>query len=200
MARGSRTVRATLDDTGEPIAKVTVFAMQFGRYEGARKLIPFFVPEECCWLGSHAVTDESGQYSLVLPAGEFLVMGRSREAWPLESDTTQVFGYPPTFYPGVVEPTEAQRIKVGVGEEVGNIDFALVPARTSRVSGTVLNAAGAPVANESGTLSQEVMGPQGGSISPASETAQTGLDGRFSVNNVRAGEYMLAVRVPAAND
>jgi len=189
-----------VDDTGEPIAKVTVSAMQFGRYEGARKLIPFFVPEECCWLGGHAVTDESGQYSLVLPPGEFVVMGRSRETWPLESDTTQVFGYPPSFYPGVIEPTEAQRIKVGVGEEVGNIDLALVPARTSRVSGTVLNAAGAPVANESVTLSQEVMGPQGGSISPASDTAQTGPDGRFSVNNVRAGDYMLAVRVPAATD
>ena len=76
-------------------------------------------------------------------------MGLSRETWPLESDTTQVLGYPPLFYPGVVEPTEAQRVKVGVGQEVGNIDFALVPARTARVSGTVVNAAGAPVANES---------------------------------------------------
>ena len=56
-------------------------------------------------------TDESGQYSLVLPPGEFVVMGQSRETWPLESDTTQVFGYPPSFYPGVIEPTEAQRIK-----------------------------------------------------------------------------------------
>ena len=123
--------------------------MQFGRHQGVRRLIPFIVPEECCWRGGHAMTDESGQYSLVLPPGEFVVMGQSRETWPLESDTTQVFGYPPSFYPGVIEPTEAQRIKVGVGQEVGNIDFALVPARTSRVSGTVLNAAGAPVANES---------------------------------------------------
>ena len=43
------------------------------------------------------------------------------------------------------------------------------------------------------------MGPQGGSIfSP--NTAQTGPDGRFSVNNVQAGEYLLAVRTAAAND
>jgi hypothetical protein len=189
-----------VDDTGEPIAKVSVWAMQFGRHQGARKLIPFIVPEEGLWLGGHAITDESGQYSLVLPPGEFVVRGQSRETWPLESDTTQVFGYPPSFYPGVIEPTEAQRIKVGVGQEVGNIDFALVPARTSRVSGTVFNAAGAPVANESVTLSQEVMGPQGGSTFPSSNTAQTGPDGRFSVNNVQAGEYMLAVRSAAGND
>jgi hypothetical protein len=188
-----------VDDTGEPIAKVSVYAMQLGRHQGERRLIPFFVPEECCWLGSHAVTDESGQYSLVLPPGEFVVMGRSRETWPLESDIKQVFGHPPAFYPGVIEPTEAQRIKVGAGQEVGNIDFALVAARTSRVSGTVLNAAGAPVANESVTLSPEVMGPQGGSISPPI-TTQTEPDGRFLVNNVQAGEYLLAVRSGATND
>jgi hypothetical protein len=188
-----------VDDTGEPIAKVSVWAMQFGRHQGARRLIPFVVPEECCWRGAHGQTDENGEYSLVLPPGEFVVMGLSRETWPLEADTTQVFGYPPSFYPGVIEPTEAQRIKVGVGQEVGNIDFALVPARTSRVSGTVLNAAGAPVANESVTLSQEVMGPQGGSMfSP--NTVQTGPDGRFSLNNLQAGEYLLAVRSSAAND
>jgi hypothetical protein len=189
-----------VDETGEPVANVPVHAMQFGRYQGVRKLIPFFVPEECCWRSSFASTDDSGQYSLVLPPGEFVVMGQSRETWPLESDTTQVFGYPPTYYPGVIASAEAHRVKVGPGQEVDNIDFALVPARTSRVSGTVLNAAGLPVANETVSLSQEVMGPQGGSISPASNTAQTAPDGRFSVSNVRAGDYMLEVRLPAASD
>jgi hypothetical protein len=189
-----------VDDTGEPIAKVIVWAMQFGRHQGERRLIPFVVPEEGLWLGSHASTDESGQYSLVLPPGEFVVTGLSRDTWALDSDRTQVFSYLPSFYPGVVEPTEAQRIKLGVGQEVGNIDFALIAARTSRVSGTVFNAAGAPVANQSVTLSQEVMGPQGGSIGPADNTAQTGSDGRFSVNNVQPGEYVLAVRSAAAND
>jgi hypothetical protein len=188
-----------VDDTGEPIANVGVWAMQFGRHQGARRLIPYVIAEECCWRGGHAQTDESGQYSLVLPPGEFVIMGQSRETWPLESDATQVFGYPPLFYPGVTEPTEAQRIKVGVGQEVGNVDLALVPARTSRVSGTVFNAAGAPVANESVTLSQEVMGPQGGSTFRP-DTAQTGFDGRFSVNNVQAGEYVLAVRQAAHDD
>jgi hypothetical protein len=187
-----------VDDTGEPIAKVNIWAMQFGRYQGARKLIPFVVPEECCWRGTHAHTDENGEYSLVLPPGEFVVMGQNRETWPLEADSTQVFGYPPSFYPGVIEPTEAQRIKVGVGQELGNVDFALVPARTSSVSGTVLNAAGAPVANESVALSQELMGPQGGSMF-APQTVHTGPDGRFLVKNVQAGEYMLAVRSAGAN-
>lgn len=189
-----------VDETGEPMAKVSVWAMQSGRHQGVRRLIPVVVPEECCWTGGHAATDESGQYSLVLPPGEFVVMGQSRETWPLESDTTQAFGYPASFYPGVIEAAEAQRIKVGVGQEVGNVDFALAAVRTSRVSGTVVDAAGAPVANESLTLSQEVTGPQGGAIFPSSNTTQTGPDGRFSVSNVQAGEYVLAVRSAAARD
>ena len=189
-----------VDETGEPIAKVTVWAMQFGRHQGVRRLIPFIVPGNAAGAAAMRRRTRAGSIRCFLPPGDFVVMAQSRETWPLESDTTQVFGYPPSFYPGVIEPTEAQRIKVGVGQEVGNIDFALLPARTSKVSGTVFNAAGAPVANESVTLSQEVMGPQGGAIFPPSNTAQTGPDGRFSVNNVQAGEYLLAVRSAAASD
>src|SRR5687768_484160 len=64
-AKGTASIagRVTNLDTGEPIAKVTVWAMHFGRHQGARKLIPFFTHEECCLRGSHATTDESGQYS-----------------------------------------------------------------------------------------------------------------------------------------
>lgn len=189
-----------VDDTGEPIAKVSVWAMQFGRHQGVRRLIPFIPQFPDLSRGGRGQTDESGQYSMVLPPGEFVVMAQSRETWPLESDTTQVFGYPPSFYPGGIEPAEAQRIKLGAGQEIGTIDFALVAARTSHVSGTVLTAAGAPVANESVTLSQEVMGPQGGSMFPSSNTARTGPDGGFSMKNVRAGEYLLAVRSAAAHD
>jgi hypothetical protein len=49
------------------------------------------------------------------------------------------------------------------------------------------------------TLSLEVMGPQGGSVF-VPLTAQTTPDGDFSVNNVRPGEYLFAVRLPAASD
>jgi hypothetical protein len=43
------------------------------------------------------------------------------------------------------------------------------------------------------------MGPQGG-FTFAALTGRTGPDGDFSVNNVWAGEYMFAVRLPAASD
>jgi Carboxypeptidase regulatory-like domain len=187
-----------VDETGEPIANVLMYAMQFRYFQGTRKLVP--VGGNATGRGSFGHTDDTGQYSLMLPPGEFVVMGRIRETWPLESDPTQVFGYPPTFYPGVVAATEAQRVKVGVGQEAGSIDFALVPARTFRVSGTVLDAGGTAVADESVTLSQDVLGPEGGAVFPSTNTATTGPDGRFSITNVQAGEYALTVRRAAANN
>ena len=143
-----------VDETGEPIAKVNMWVMQFRYYQGARKLVAVGDRD------AHTSTDDSGQYQLVVPPGDFLVMAQFRETWPLEGNPTQLLGYAPSFYPGVVAPAEAQRIKVGVGQEVGNIDFALVPARTSRVSGTVVNAAGTPLPGESVSLSWLVGGPE----------------------------------------
>jgi hypothetical protein len=166
--------------------------MQFRHYQGARNLVA---------VGGHASTDDSGQYRMSgLPPGEYVVMGQIRDTWPLEGAPTQMFGYAPSYYPGALAPGEAQRIKVGVGQDVGNIDFALVPGRTSRVSGTVFNAAGMPLAGESVSLSQLVSGPGMNSIFPSSNTARTGPDGRFSVTNVQAGEYQLAVRPAAGSD
>ena len=182
------------DETGEPIAKVIVWVMQFRYYQGARRLV------KVGDLDAHASTDDSGQYRLVVPPGDYIVAGQIRETWPLERDPTQVFGYSPSFYPGVIAPVEAQRIKVGVGQEIANIDFSLVPARTARVSGTVVSAAGTPVAGASVTLQQEVGGPDWTFVVPSTNTTQVGPDGRFSLNNVLPGEYVLTVRTPAAND
>ena len=184
-----------VDETGEPIAHVNMWAMQYRYYQGARRLVP------AGGVDGHTSTDDSGAYRLNgLPPGEFLVMGQIRETWPREEDPTQIFSYPPSFYPGVIAPAAAQRIKVGVGQEVSNVDFALSPERISRVSGTVVNAAGTPVAGESVTLSQLVGGPELMSIFPSTDTTRTGPDGRFSVTNVQAGEYVLAVRTAAVND
>ena len=187
-----------VDETGEPIAKVLIYAMQFRDFQGTRKLVP--AGGHATALGSFGHTDETGQYSLMLPPGEFVVMGKIRETWPLESDPAQVFGYAPTFYPGVIAPAEAQRVKVGVGQEAANIDFALVPARTSRVSGTVFNPGGAPLAGSRSHCRQRSWGPEGGSVYGPTNTATTGPDGRFSVNNVQAGEYVLAARSAASTD
>jgi hypothetical protein len=182
-----------LDELGEPIAGVNMWAMQFQYFQGARRLVPMGG-------GLHGTSDDTGQYRLLaLPPGDYIVMGQIRETWPLDSDPKQIFGYAPSYYPGTAAATEAQRVKVGVGQEVGGVDFALIPGRTVKVAGTVLSAAGLPMAGESVNLAQEVRGPTMSSMFSAAST-KTGADGSFTLANVPAGEYMLSVRAPARNE
>jgi hypothetical protein len=48
-------------------------------------------------------------------------------------------GYAPTYYPGTTNASEAQRITVGVSEEVPGVSFSLSPVRLARISGTALD-------------------------------------------------------------
>jgi hypothetical protein len=182
-----------VDELGEPIPGVLVWAMQVLYYQGARRLVPTSG-------GNHGTTDDTGEYRLLaLSPGDYVVMGHIRETWPLESDPNQIFGYAPSYYPGTATPADAQRVKVAIGQEVGSVDFAMLPGRTVKVSGTVFSAAGLPVVGESVSLAQEVRGPTMQSIFSAS-SARTAPDGTFSLLNVPAGEYQVSVRVPARND
>ncbi|HEY7502312.1 MAG TPA: carboxypeptidase-like regulatory domain-containing protein [Vicinamibacterales bacterium] len=177
-----------LDEVGEPISGVTVWALQVRYFQGQRKLVP---------TAGNIRTDDAGQYRLLaLTPGDYVVMGSSRDTWPLDSDPKQVLGYAPTYFPGTPTPSEAQRVKIGVGQEVPNVDFSLVPGRTAKLSGTASSVSGAPLAGETVTLTQEVSGP---SMSMASSVASAKVagDGSWTIPNVSAGEYRLSVRTPA---
>jgi hypothetical protein len=68
-----------LDELG-----VTVWALQTRYFQGRRGLVP---------TGGNARTDITGQYRLLsLPPGDYVVMGTTRETWPLDSDPKRVFG------------------------------------------------------------------------------------------------------------
>ena len=182
-----------LDELGEPIAGVQVWAMQLQYFQGARRLVPIGG-------GFTTTTDDTGQYRLLaLAPGDYLVMGQSRETWPLDSDPKQIFGYANSYYPGGATPAEAQRVKVGVGQEIGNIDFALAVTRTVKVSGTLVSANGMPLGGETIGITQDVRGPQMSS-SFSVGTSRTNPDGTFTVNNVAAGEYTATARIPARGD
>jgi Carboxypeptidase regulatory-like domain len=166
-----------LDELGEPIAGVTVWALQTRYFQGQRRLVP---------TGGSARTEETGQYRLLsLPPGDYAVMGTTRETWPLDSDPKQIFGYAPTYFPGTPMPAAAQRVKLGVGQETSSIDFSLVAGRASRVSGNATSSSGFPLAGETVTMMQEITGPTT-SIGSSVASAKVAGDGADADVRLRA--------------
>jgi hypothetical protein len=78
-------------------------------------------------------------------------------------------------------------VSVRLGEEAQNISFNLITARYARVSGTIINSAGAPVTasvnlRASEAIADPVIGPN----------VRAG-DGTFTISNVPPGQYSLRV-------
>jgi hypothetical protein len=100
------------------------------------------------------------------------------------SDTT---GYAPTYYPGTTNVAEAQRISVEVAQELTNISFALLPTRTVRITGTVIDSKGERLQAGFVMLQETSEGRgrrPGGRVRP---------DGSFTISNVTPGNYTLIV-------
>ena len=178
-----------IDEVGEPVAGAQIYSLQPRYYQGQRRLVP---------VGGLGVrTDDAGQYRLLnLAPGEYVVMATLRETWPLEDDPTQVIGYAPSYYPGTPNTAEAQRVKVGLGQEVTAIDVQLVPGRTATVSGFALSSSGAPLGGQTVTLSQEISGPGMMSMMSAGSTRTAG-DGSWTFRHVQNGEYRVTLRSTA---
>ncbi len=179
-----------LDDLGEPIAGVTVWALQTRYLQGRRQLVA---------TGANASTDITGRYRLLsLPPGDYTVMGTTRQTWPHDSDPKQVFGYASTYFPGTSTAAQAQRVKLGVAQQAPGIDFTLVAGRTSTVRGTATSASGLPLGGETVTMMREIGGPTMwmGSAVAVGSTKVAG-DGSWTLSDIPPGEYRLSIRAPA---
>lgn len=179
-----------VDETGEPISGVMVFAMQSRWFEGRRRL---------AIAGANDRTDDVGEYKLAgLAPGEYYVHAATRETWT-EGDGAEMLAYAPTYFPSTVATADAQRIRVAAGRTVTGIDFALVPGRAAKVSGTATSSRGVPLAGESVSVTQEFRGPNmSNSFGFGGGTVTT--DGTFVIEKLSPGDYKLQVRKPADKD
>ena len=126
--------------------------------------------------------------------GSYIVQASLRETWTtMENGVEQVMGYAPTYFPGTSSTTDARRVTVGVGQEGGQTNFALVPGRAAIVSGTAFDSQGAPLANRTVGLTEEVTGP-GAMMMMMAGSATTSADGTFSFKNVPPGQYKLRMQ------
>ena len=129
-----------LDEFGDPVAGARVQVLRSRYTRGRRTLAPTGVGDQ---------TDDTGAFRLyALPPGDYYV-GAALRAATAETPLAEAQVGAQTYYPGTPVLAEAQRIRLGVGEEQPNLTFSLSPVRAVRVSGTVLSARGGPAEDAS---------------------------------------------------
>jgi hypothetical protein len=184
LPRGGVIAGRITDELGEPMPEVSVRIMRYHYVEGRRQLVPVGP-------GGMSRTDDQGRYRAYgLPAGDYYVSATVEGGmyWGPPSDTRT--GFAPTYYPGTPSVTDAQRVRVPPGGENPNVHFALVPARTVEITGTVLDSQGQPLSRgfvmvrEGPANSMSFTMRGGGPVKP---------DGTFRVANLSPGEYVLHV-------
>jgi hypothetical protein len=190
LPRGSVISGVILDELGNPLPATAVRVLRYEYAEGARQLVR----------AGTAETDDRGYYRVWgLNPGEYYVSavarnpdlrgGRGGGGSPAPDASEPPEGYAPTYYPGVPSPQEAAPVSVGLGAEAENITFGALLVRTARVTGRLLDADPSPAPNGNVTLlpeGQTGRGPLGPSYG-----ARIGRDGRFTIENVPPGRYLL---------
>ena len=170
------------DEYGDPVAGARVQALR-QRYErGRRQLSTAGVGDQ---------TDDTGAFRLyALPPGDYYLAASLRAAGAVGIIDATV-GVP-TYYPGTSSLGEAQRLRLGPGEEMAGIGFAVEPVRSVTVSGVVVLASGAPARDT--TVALLSAGDFSVVSTPLGNFGRTGTDGGFTMPNVAPGSYRLQAR------
>ena len=199
LPRGSAVSGRILDEFGEPVADASVGAMRMQYTGGKRKLVPS---------GRQSTTNDLGQFRIFgLPPGEYYVSASMRTIDSMVLDmigaaggaggptgSNSNAGYAATYYPGTPNAAEAQRLALGVGQEM-SIELPLAQVRLARISGTALNSEGKPMSGAMvmliPTMKDAVAFIPGG-------TSRTDKDGNFTLSGVAPGEYSIQAQSLAA--
>ena len=189
LPRGAIITGRVIDENGDPLARVQVYTLGFppGATRGQR-------------FGGGIQTDDLGQFRIWgLGAGEYVVVADARMNTfappnaPPETEEDRV-GYVTTYYPGTIDESSAQRVRVKASEETQGIDIRVGQARMYHISGSVIDSKGNPVAGGNGQLMRR------GSFASASPLfASTDAKGQFLMRNVPPGDYRFIFRPPQNN-
>jgi hypothetical protein len=173
-----------LDEIGDPVegAMVQLFQVRFA--DGRRQLVP---------VNGVAVrtSNDLGRYRLFgIPPGEYIVCAATNLTVS-RNVTDGIPGYAPTYAPGTPNAAEARTIAVDVAQEIGDVDITFLPMATATISGSAMNAAGAPLRpNGSFVLSAS---HRSGALATAPMRGGLDGEGEFRIKNVPPGEYVLQV-------
>lgn len=183
LPRGSVLAGRITDETGDPAPGVRVEALEYRYVRGRRILVP----------GRLTTTNDIGEFRLSgLEQGAFRLRASSKDVWESD-DGKATYVFAATYFPGVTGPDQPQTINLGVGQEVGGLDFSLVPGSAARVTGVVVDATAQPLANQMVYLSDITRGIGGRLVSSGQGSPPVRTDGRgaFEFSKLAPGEYVV---------
>ena len=180
MQRTGAITGKIVDEFGDPVTDVAVSAMRYQYVQGARRLMPS---------GRGSSTNDIGEFRIYgLTPGQYIVTATLRNVAAMGADSNDRSGYAPTFYPGTGNPTDAQRMAIAPGQTITGISLTLQPIQTSKVSGTVLDPSGRPLANGMVAIVPKTPGMGTGTFASPLRN-----EGQFSVGGLTPGDYILRV-------
>jgi len=183
LPRGGIITGRVIDEFGEPLPDTMVSVQRYQNFNGQRRLVP---------AGRNAITNDIGEFRLfAIPPGQFYLSATLRPMNGM-ADTDDRSGYAPTYFPGTSNVAEAQRVTVGIGQTITDMNMALMPSRMARVTGTVVDSQGRPFTGAIMAFPKNEMFMMFG------PPAQIKPDGSFVVNGLTAGEWVLQTTGPGA--
>lgn len=204
LTRAAVITGRVLDEAGEPMQGVVVSALRKAtadekeEYGPRRKNDP--QKSDPLMPSSSEVTNDRGEYRLFgLKPGEYYICATQSDegSWarfggidwdPMDLQLMREAGgpqYAPLYYPGVLQTSDAQPIRVGAGEEI-QADFAMRLIKTTEVSGRVIGVDGKPMAHVYVALSASGVD----AYSPQDLGSNTDSKGEFVIKGVPPGNYL----------
>jgi hypothetical protein len=189
LPKGAAVTGRIFDEYGDPVANARVQVLRYQTVQGQRRLNA---------AGGGDQTDDTGSYRIYgLAPGDYYISAtlRAGNGPFIDDNNSDTTSYAATYYPGTGNVSEAQRVTLGVGQEQPNVNFALQPIRTVKITGTALNSIGTALTNGMVTLvpaDNVGPGPGGGPVLFGfGGSGRVRADGSFSIANVSPGNYTL---------
>ena len=182
LQKGGVVAGRILDSFGEPMVDISVRAVKPGAAIDR--------------MGEASRTNDLGEFRVFgLAPGEYIIAASPR---PFGSDALSRTMVSSTFYPGTSDPSAAQVLTIRAGQAVAGIEFRTVMASTFKVSGTVVDELGMPIAGATVMLAGDSRA-SGGIAAGVVGNARSDSSGRFAINAVTSGTYYATATTPPSD-
>lgn len=167
-----------IDDEGDPVIGAFVQILKPLFLDGRQQLAQ----------SGYAQTNDLGEYRIfgISPGRYYLSASFTRQVGDKGDEN-----FPPTYYPGVIDPAAAGRLEVASGSQLRGVDLTLRKTRSVRLRGK-FSGPGSDANSRSGSLQLYPRSIAGMSSMTRNFTPIRGASGTFELPNVLPGSYILA--------